>query len=97
MKDFKEVVECNLEVFFYILGFVEDSEGNNVFEIILIYYESLDMLLQFGFKVFVDGSECKLCQNIQEVVDFCINWEFGCEVYFYEVDGMVVKVDDRIL
>ena len=97
MKDPKEVAERNLEAFLYTLGFAEDSEGNNVLETIPTHYESLDMLSQLGFKVPADGSERKLCQNIQEVVDFCTNWELGREAYPYEVDGMVVKVDDRIL
>lgn len=97
MKDPREVAERGLEAFLYTLGFAEDADGNNALENFETHYESLDMLASLGFKVPVDGTERKLCKNIQEVVDFCVNWEKGREAYPYEVDGMVVKVNDRRL
>mgnify|MGYP001792684549 FL=1 len=97
MKDPKEVAERGLEAFLYTLGFAEDAAGNNVLDQIPTHYESLDMLSRLGFKVPKDRSERQLCKNIQEVIDFCTGWEVGREAYPYEVDGMVVKVDDRVL
>ncbi|MEL6655187.1 MAG: NAD-dependent DNA ligase LigA [Bacteroidota bacterium] len=97
MKDPKEVAERGLEAFLYTLGFAEDAAGNNALEAIATHYESLDMLASLGFKVPADGPERKLCRNIQEVAEYCISWEAGREAYPYEVDGMVVKVNDRVL
>lgn len=97
MKDPNEVAERGLEAFLYTLGYATDNDGNSVLENIPTHYESLDMLARLGFKVPVDGKERKRCANIDEVIDFCLNWETGREAYAYEVDGMVVKVDDRIL
>ena len=97
MKDPREVADRNLEAFIYTLGYAVDETGASKMEAISTHYESLDLLDKLGFKVPSDGSERKLCKNIAEVVDFCVQWENGREAYPYEVDGMVVKVDDRVL
>ena len=97
MKDPKEVAQRGLEAFIYTLGFGSDPEGNNQLDRFDTHYESLDMLADLGFKVPKDGVERKLCKNISEVVDFCTSWEAKREGYPYEIDGMVVKVNDRVL
>jgi len=97
MKDPKEVSQRGLEAFVYTVGYAADQEGKDAMDQVDTHYESLDMLEKLGFKVPADGDERKLCQNIEEVINFCTNWEKRREDYPYEVDGMVVKVDDRIL
>lgn len=97
MKDPREVAERKLEAFIYTLGYAVDEAGENKMEAISTHYDSLNLLDQLGFKVPADGKERKRCQNIREVVDFCTQWENRREDYPYEVDGMVVKVDDRQL
>ncbi|PHN03373.1 NAD-dependent DNA ligase LigA [Flavilitoribacter nigricans] len=97
MKDPKEVAQRGLEAFIYTLGYGTDAEGNNQLDRFDTHYESLDMLADLGFKVPKDGDERKLCKNIGEVVAFCKSWEARREGYPYEIDGMVVKVNDRIL
>ncbi|MEM1214869.1 MAG: NAD-dependent DNA ligase LigA [Bacteroidota bacterium] len=97
MKDPREVAERGLEAFLYTLGYAEDAAGNNALDQLATHYESLDLLAGLGFKVPADGTERKRCKNIQEVIEFCTNWEQQREDYAYEVDGMVVKVDDRQL
>lgn len=97
MKDPREVAERNLEAFLYTLGYAINEAGENMLDAIPTHYESLDLLEKLGFKVPIDGKERKLCKNIQEVIDYCTAWENGREAYAYEVDGMVVKVNDRTL
>lgn len=97
MKDPREVADRGLEAFLYTLGYAEDLKGNNALQQLETHYESLDLLAGLGFKVPIDGTERKLCKNIAEVVTFCENWEKQREAYAYEVDGMVVKVNDRQL
>lgn len=97
MKDPKEVAQRGLEAFIYTLGFAQNETGDNVLDTLDTHYESLDLLANLGFKVPKDGIERKLCKNIKEVADFCANWEQKRENYDYEVDGMVVKVNDRRL
>jgi DNA ligase (NAD+) len=97
MKDPKEVAKRGMEAFLYTLGYAADEEGNSVLQRFDTHKESLDMLAQLGFKIPEEGKERKVCKNIDEVVDFCVNWEKKREDYPYEVDGMVVKVNDRVL
>ena len=56
--------------------------------------EVLDWLKEAGFKV---NPEWKRCGSIQEVMDFCREWEGRREELNYEIDGVVVKVDSILL
>lgn len=97
MKDPREVATRNLEAFIYTLGYASNEHAENALDQFGSHYESMDVLAELGFKIPSDGVERKRCANIQEVIDFVTNWESGREAYSYEVDGMVVKVDDRQL
>ncbi len=56
----------------------------------LTHWESLDWLQHRGFKV---NPKRKLCQSVEEVVEFCREWERERESLPYEIDGVVVKVN----
>lgn len=95
MKDPKEVARRGLEAFIYTLGYAVDEAGEDRLSRFETHAESLDMLGALGFKV--PGPERKVCRNISEVVDFCRHWQDRREEYPYEIDGMVVKVNERQL
>ncbi|RMF01337.1 MAG: DNA ligase (NAD(+)) LigA, partial [Bacteroidetes bacterium] len=97
MKDPREVAQRNLDTFIYALSYAETAEGANGLDHIKTHYQSLDLLAELGFKIPADGQERKLCTHIEEVIEFVTAWETGREAYPYEVDGMVVKVNDREL
>lgn len=97
MKDPAEVAQRGLEAFLYTLGYATDEAGENQLGSFATHKESLDLLTDLGFKVPAEGTERKLCKNIQEAIDFCMKWEEKREGYPYEIDGMVVKVNDREL
>jgi DNA ligase (NAD+) len=89
MKDPAEVSKRGLEAFAYQLSFTQFSEnGANPFT---SHSETLDFLSSIGLKV--PTSERKKCKNINEVIDFCEEWQIKRDDYPYELDGMVVKVD----
>ena len=54
------------------------------------HWESLEELHRLGFKV---NPHRKLCQDVDEVVRYCAEWEAKREQLSYEIDGVVVKVD----
>ncbi len=54
------------------------------------HWQSLEELVQMGFKV---NPYRKLCSNVDEVLEFCSDWEARREHLPYEIDGVVVKVD----
>ncbi len=97
MKDPQEVAKRGLEAFIYTLGYAADEKGESVLEKFNTHKESLDMLEKLGFKVPAEPEERTVCRSIREVVDFCTGWEEKREAYPYEIDGMVVKVNDREL
>jgi DNA ligase (NAD+) len=52
--------------------------------------EALDYLKKLGFKT---NPNTKLCQSINDVVDYCREWEEKREQLPYEIDGVVIKVN----
>jgi DNA ligase (NAD+) len=54
------------------------------------HWASLDWLEAHRFKV---NPKRRLCQSIDEVLEFCAEWEKQRESLPYEIDGVVVKVD----
>ncbi len=53
-------------------------------------WESLDALQKMGFHV---NRNRKLCGGIEDVLEFCQQWESRRDTLAYEIDGVVVKVD----
>ncbi len=99
-KDPAETAARRIEAFVYQLGFAEDAQGRQVLEGLHTHGATIDLLESLGFKVprkSAERPERKVCQNIQEVVAFCDRWQADRESYPYEIDGMVVKVDDLSL
>ena len=95
MKDARESSERGLEAFIYQLGYAEGQDGEEISHQFKTHNESIDLLGSLGFKVPIE--ERKVCKNIQEATDFCLKWQAKREGYPYEIDGMVVKVNSRIL
>jgi len=89
-KDPKEVAKRKLEAIVYQLSYVEPPERDP-----RTHYESIQMLDALGFKTLL--KDTKLCRGIDEVIEYCKEWENKRDEYPYEIDGMVVKVNDRRL
>jgi DNA ligase (NAD+) len=53
-------------------------------------WETLEWLANHGFKV---NNKRRLCNNFEEVTEFCREWEEKREQLPYEIDGVVIKVD----
>jgi len=54
------------------------------------HWESLARLKKMGFKV---NPNAKICNSVEEVLEFCGHWEAHRESLPYEIDGVVVKID----
>ena len=101
MKDPREAAERGLEAFLYQLGYAVDQEGNNVLDKFTSHHESIHLLESLSFKTPLakGGTQqhlpaSKVCQNIGEVVQFCTDWQEYRDEYPYELDGIVVKVNN---
>lgn len=90
LKDSKEVKNRNLEAFIYNVGYVEfEDEAASRFE--KTQSDNIELLHTLGFQS-ANGIG-KRCASIQEVIDFCNEWEAKRPSYPYEIDGMVVKLN----
>ncbi|EDP73686.1 NAD-dependent DNA ligase LigA, partial [Hydrogenivirga sp. 128-5-R1-1] len=89
----KEVAKRGLEAFVYQITYTVDENENNLLGTKLKKHsESIKMLYELGFKS--PYKEIKVCKNIDEVIDYCNQWQEKRDSYPYEIDGMVVKVND---
>jgi DNA ligase (NAD+) len=105
MKDPSIVSKRNLEAFLYHVSFVSVGRGqfaesnesqqqttNNKQQIPPTHSGLLEMLWQLGFKS--PKKEMKTVLGIQAVIDYVNEFEAGRDALPYEIDGMVIKVND---
>jgi len=89
----KEVAKRGLEAFVYQITYAVDENKNNMLGTKLKKHsESIKMLYELGFKS--PFKEIKVCKGIEEVIDYCNHWQKKRDEYPYEIDGMVIKVND---
>lgn len=91
MKDPNETAQRGIEAFIYQIAYTEDQTGTETHNLITTQWEGMEILQKLGFKV--PTIERKKCKNIQEVIDFCNEWQEKRDSYPYEIDGMVVKLN----
>ncbi len=63
------------------------------FEAPATHYENMQMLRKLGFPV---NRSIRLCSTINEVIDFCADWEVRRDEVPYEIDGVVIKVNSLL-
>ena len=97
MKSPTEVADRKLEAFIYSFGYGTDEAGNDRVQSLGTHSRALDVLTELGFKVPAAGYEREQSRDIAAAADFSRRWEDGREDYPYEIDGMVVKLDDLAL
>lgn len=81
--DSKIVASRPLDIFVFNILSMGDININK-------HSESLEYLKKIGFKT----SEYKICKNINEVIDLCGKWQEKRHDLSYEIDGLVIKVND---
>jgi len=95
MKDPKEVAERNLDAFIYHISYIQAIPGKNMNPLLNTHSGSLEFLWNMGFRS--PEKEKKLVHTIQDVIDYCSVAEAGRDQLPYEIDGLVVKVNDLAL
>jgi DNA ligase (NAD+) len=83
--DPKVTAERDLSMFVYT-GIIQDTRKFDV----STHSETLEFLKKLGFKV---NPNYKVCKNIQEVIDYCKEWELKRFELGYATDGIVIKVN----
>ncbi|MCX5679561.1 MAG: NAD-dependent DNA ligase LigA, partial [Candidatus Omnitrophica bacterium] len=84
LLDPNEVAKRGLDMFVWGIGYYEGVYFKK-------HTEALDYLKNAGFKV---NPHYKLCLDIEEVIAFCDSWEPKKDKLDFNIDGMVLKVND---
>jgi DNA ligase (NAD+) len=95
IKNPREVAQRNLEAFLYHISYILPENLNTIPDNLKTHAGGLQMLWDLGFRSPV--KEMKICKNIAEVIDYCKDYEAKRDTLPYEIDGMVVKVNDIAL
>ena len=94
IKDSKEVARRNLEAFLYNVSYYTTLNGG-IKPVPTTHAGMLDMLTDLGFRV--ARNEVVIKKNIREVIDHIHEFEKRRDDLPYEIDGMVIKVNDIAL
>lgn len=92
IKDSAEVGRRNLEAFVYHISYVNLQEGKTMPAELATHAGSLNLLWELGFRS--PQKEKKVFKGIDAVIDYCLQFEQGRDDLPYEIDGMVIKVND---
>ena len=92
IKDPVEVRRRKLEAFVYHVSYYTLKKGAEELE---THAQTLEMLWELGFRS--PSTEKKVLKGIQSVIDYCLDFEQGRDDLPYEIDGMVIKVNDYSL
>lgn len=89
IKDARQVGKRNLEAFIYHIAYLQTDPQH---EPIPTHGRSLEILWELGFRSPV--KEKKVLKGIQAVIDFCADFEARRDELPYEIDGLVIKVNE---
>lgn len=95
IKDTTIVSKRNLEAFLYHVSYWTTTTGKTTSTIPSTHSGMLDMLWNLGFRS--PKNEMKVVKGIQGVIGYVQQYEAGRDDLAYEIDGMVVKVNDLAL
>lgn len=83
--DPKIAASRNLSTFMYALGTNGEEFG------LTCHSDALDFLAELGFRT---NDERRICNNLEEVFAYIDEWTEKRPTLPYEIDGIVIKVDD---
>jgi DNA ligase (NAD+) len=83
LLDTELVAKRRLNFFAHSLGAYEGSPLKS-------HWDFLERIKEFGMRV---NPERKLCRGLNDVIDFCQEWQEKKDRLSYDIDGIVVKVN----
>ena len=95
IKDPKEVSKRNLEAFVYNISDLTLMTKKPYPEKLKTHAGALEMLWELGFRS--PQKEKKVLTGIDAVVKYCVDFETTRDDLPYEIDGMVIKVNELAL
>ncbi|MBV7528982.1 NAD-dependent DNA ligase LigA [Chitinophaga sp. sic0106] len=95
MVDPAEVAKRGLEAFLYHMSYHTMEPGKAEPAQLETHSGTLDLLSTLGFRS--PAKEKKVVKGVQAVIDYCLWFENERDNLPYEIDGMVIKVNDYAL
>lgn len=95
MKDPKEVAERNLDAFIYNISFFNLIPGAVLPDLLKTHSGSLELLWNLGFRS--PQKEKSIIEGMEGVIEFCSVFENKRDELPYEIDGLVIKINDMAL
>ena len=95
MKDPKEVADRNLDAFIYHISFYTLKEGALQPALLKTHSGSLELLWNMGFRS--PQNEKRIFSKMEDVIQFCTHFEIERDSLPYEIDGLVIKINDFAL
>lgn len=90
IKDPKIVAERNLEGFLYQISYYSTTQKNQ--KVFKFHSDTISLLWELGFRS--PEKEKKVITGIEKVIGHCKKFEEGRDDLPYEVDGLVIKVNN---
>lgn len=85
-KDARITSSRHLDFFGYQIGYMEGMEFHS-------QWEGLELIREWGFPV---NPNIQQAANLDEVMEFCKKWESERFNLPYEIDGVVIKINDLV-
>jgi DNA ligase (NAD+) len=95
MKDPKEVASRNLDAFIYHISYFLPAPKTSLNPLLSSHSGSLELLWNMGFRS--PQKEKKIIKGVEKVISFCSEFEAQRDSLPYEIDGLVIKVNDFAL
>jgi DNA ligase (NAD+) len=95
IKDPAEAAKRNLEAFVYHVSYFSLQAGKKIPVELTTHSGTLSLLWDLGFRS--PQKEKKVFTGIEDVIKYCSDFEAGRDDLPYEIDGMVIKVNDIAL
>ncbi len=95
LKDPAQVAKRNLEAFVYHISYYTLLPGKSTPKSLQTHEGSIELLWNLGFRS--PQQEKRVFQGIQGVIDYCHAFENKRDSLPYEIDGMVIKVNELSL
>jgi DNA ligase (NAD+) len=95
MKDPKEVASRNLDAFIYHISYFLPAPKTSLTPLLSSHSGSLELLWNMGFRS--PQKEKKIIKGVEKVISFCCEFEAQRDSLPYEIDGLVIKINDFAL
>lgn len=95
VKDPSETANRGLDVFVFQLAYAVDQNGQDISRQFKTHLEWMEVLDILGFKIGLQDR--KVCTGVKQLEEFINQWNDRRDQYVYEIDGVVVKLNDLTL